>query len=216
MKKAVIFDMDGVLIDSEMFYFNRRMAFFDSIGIEPGTREFKNFIGLSDKSLWEVLVPNDKTKRKELKEKYFNYRKNNIIDFRKVLNKSAKYVIAKLKDNDIKVAIASSSEKQEILRMVKECDLDKYIDFIISGEECSESKPNPEIYNKAIKTLDLLTREVIAVEDSELGIAAAKAANIEVIALEQVDNESDQSGANYIIKDLSELLNLIQNKEYRY
>lgn len=209
MKKAVIFDMDGVLIDSEMFYFNRRMAFFDSIGIEPGTREFKNFIGLSDKGLWEFLVPDDETKRKELKERYFNYRKKNSIDFMKVLNKSAKYVITKLKSKDIKVAIASSSEKKEILRMVKECELDQFIDFIISGEECSESKPNPEIYNKATKALGLSPKEVIAIEDSELGIAAAKAANIEVIALEQGYETIDQSEAKYIIKDLAELLDLM-------
>ena len=209
MKKAVIFDMDGVLIDSEMFYFNRRMAFFDSIGIEPGTREFKNFIGLSDKGLWEFLVPDDETKRKELKERYFNYRKKNSIDFMKVLNKSAKYVITKLKSKDIKVAIASSSEKKEILRMVKECELDQFIDFIISGEECSESKPNPEIYNKATKALGLSPKEVIVIEDSELGIAAAKAANIEVIALEQGYETIDQSEAKYIIKDLAELLDLM-------
>lgn len=209
MKKAVIFDMDGVLIDSEMFYFKRRMAFFDSIGIEPGTREFKSFIGLCDKSLWEVLVPNDSNKRKELKDRYVVYRKNNIIDFNKVLNKSAKYVMSKLKDNDIKIAIASSSEKKEILRMIRECDLEKYIDFIISGEECTESKPSPEIYNKTIKALDLSPNEVIAIEDSELGIEAAKSANIEVIALAQVDNDPDQSRANCIIKDLVEIITLI-------
>lgn len=201
--------MDGVLIDSEMFYFKRRMAFFDSIGIEPGTREFKSFIGLSDKSLWEVLVPNDSNKRKDLKDRYVVYRKNNIIDFNKVLNKSAKYVMSKLKDNDINIAIASSSEKKEILRMIRECDLEKYIDFIISGEECTENKPSPEIYNKTIKALELSPNEVIAIEDSELGIASAKAANIEVIALEQMHYTINQTEAKYIIKDLAQVLSLI-------
>ena len=65
LKKAVIFDMDGVLIDSEKFYFNRRMKYFDEIGIEPASRKLIDFVGLSDSMIWEKLVPKDEEKRKK-------------------------------------------------------------------------------------------------------------------------------------------------------
>lgn len=89
--------MDGVLINSEYFYFKRRMDFFDSLGIEPATRNFKDFVGLSDRMIWEKLVPNDFIKRKLLKEKYIKYREINKIEFKKVLNNSVEYVFMELK-----------------------------------------------------------------------------------------------------------------------
>ncbi|SKA79006.1 haloacid dehalogenase superfamily, subfamily IA, variant 3 with third motif having DD or ED/haloacid dehalogenase superfamily, subfamily IA, variant 1 with third motif having Dx(3-4)D or Dx(3-4)E [Clostridium sp. USBA 49] len=209
MKKAVIFDMDGVLINSEYFYFKRRMDFFDSLGIEPATRNFKDFVGLSDRMIWEKLVPNDFIKRKLLKEKYIKYREINKIEFKKVLNNSVEYVFMELKKREIKLAIASSSEKKEIFRMIKECELEKYIDFVISGEECIESKPNPDIYIKTIKALNILPKEALAIEDSLLGIQSAKAAGLEVAALYQKDYDLDQSQARYKIKDLKEIIELI-------
>jgi len=209
LKKAVIFDMDGVLINSEYFYFKRRMDFFDSLGIEPATRNFKDFVGLSDRMIWEKLVPNDFIKRKLLKEKYIKYREINKIEFKKVLNNSVEYVFMELKKREIKVAIASSSEKKEIFRMINECELEKYIDFVISGEECIESKPNPDIYIKTIKALNILPKEALAIEDSLLGIQSAKAAGLEVVALYQKDYDLDQSQARYKIKDLKEIIELI-------
>lgn len=209
MKKAVIFDMDGVLIDSETFYFNRRMEFFNSIGIEPATRKFKDFVGLSDKMIWETLVPYDEKKRIELKAGYVEYRTKNKIDFNKVVNPSSQYTMKRLKKMNIKIGIASSSEKKEILRMMAECNLGQYVDFVISGEECLESKPSPEIYIRAIEALGILDKDVIAVEDSTLGIASAKAANIEVAALFQKACNLDQSQADYSIKNLKEIIELV-------
>jgi HAD superfamily hydrolase (TIGR01509 family) len=209
LKKAVIFDMDGVLIDSEYAYFKRRMSFFDSIGEEPGTRSFTDFIGLSDKMIWEKLIPNDNEKRITLKEEYRKYREKNEISFKQVMNKSVKYVIERLRDKNIKVAIASSSERKEILRMMDECKLSSNIDFVISGEECTRSKPSPEIYNKAVEFLNISPEEALAVEDSTLGIDSAVSAGLEVAALSQKDYKLDQSKATHIIFDLKEIIDLI-------
>lgn len=209
MKKAVVFDMDGVLVDSEQFYFKRRIKFLEELKIDQTTRKIQDFVGLSNDMIWELIVPEDEEKRKILKEGYFNYSKEHDVYFPDVLKSSVKEVFSKLKDKDIKVAIASSSEKDEILRMIKECKLDKYVDFVISGEECTKSKPDPEVYVKAIETLGVLPEEALAVEDSVLGIRAAKLAGLTVIALEPKDYYMDQSEADYKIDDLIELMERI-------
>lgn len=206
MRKAVIFDMDGVLVYTEQFYFNRRMKFFDELKIEPFTRKIQDFIGLSSNMIWEMLIPGDIEKREILKEKYLNYSKKNEVNFLKVLNPSAKEVLSKLRDKNIKIAIASSSRKSDISKMIKDCKLNDYIDFIISGEECEKSKPDPEIYIKAVKALDFLAEEIIVVEDSTLGIRAAKAAGLSVIALVQKEYYIDQSEADFQINDLIEVI----------
>ncbi|MCC5466910.1 HAD family hydrolase [Pelosinus baikalensis] len=206
MKQAVIFDMDGVLVDTENFYFKRRMKFFDELKIEPASRKIQDFVGLTNEMIWERLIPNDEKKRKILREKYVDYSKEHEVCFSEVLNTSVKEVFRKLKDKNIKIAIASSSEKKDILRMIKECELNNYIDFVISGEECAESKPNPEIYIKAVKALDLLETEALAVEDSVLGIRAAKLAGLTVGALVQKDYYIDQSEADYKMNDLIQLI----------
>ncbi|WPC41155.1 HAD family phosphatase [Clostridium sp. JS66] len=209
MKKAVIFDMDGVLVDSEQFYFKRRMKFFDELKIEPATRKIQDFVGLSNDMIWRMMVPHDGGKRKILKERYFNYSKEHEVYFPEVLKPSVKEVFRKLKDKNLKIAIASSSEKGEILRMARECELDSYVDFVISGEECTNSKPDPEVYIKAVNTLEILPTEGLAVEDSVLGIRAAKSAELKVAALVPQDYSMDQSEADYQIDDLIELIELI-------
>ncbi len=208
MKQAVIFDMDGVLVDTESFYFKRRMKFFDDLKIEPATRKIEDFIGSTNGMIWEMLVPDDE-KRNILKEEYSKYCKEHEVCFQEILNPSVKEVIRELKDRNLKIAIASSSERKEILRMVEECGIASCIDFVISGEECTQSKPDPEIYIKAIKALELLETEVLAVEDSALGIRAAKAAGLTVVALEPRDYYIDQSEADYKVNDLIEIISKI-------
>lgn len=209
MKKAVIFDMDGVLVFTENFYFKRRMNFFDKLKIEPPTRKIQDFIGLSSDMIWEMIEPKDEKKREHLKEEYLNYSKEHKINFLEVINPSIKEVFKKLKNKNVKVAIASSSGKDDILRMIKECELDDYIDFVISGEECKKSKPDPEIYIEALKVFDVSPTDVLVVEDSTLGIRAAKSAGLMVGALMQKDYYIDQSEADFQINDLNEIIDKI-------
>lgn len=201
--------MDGVLVETEYFYFKRRMKFFDELKIEPATRKIQDFIGLTNDMIWEMLVPEDDKQRKVLREKYINFSKKYEVNYLEVLNPSVRAVFRKLKDNGVKIAIASSSEKREILNMIKQCKLNNYIDFVISGEECFQSKPDPEIYIRAVKALGLSKSEVLAVEDSVLGIRAAKLAGLTVCALIQKYYFVDQSEADFKIEDLIEVLEQI-------
>jgi len=209
LKKAVIFDMDGVLAFTENFYFKRRTNFFDELKIEPSTRKIQDFIGSSSDMIWEMLVTDDEKKRRDLKEKYLMYSKEHEIKFLEVLNPSVKQVFKILKEKNIKIAIASSSGKEDILRMVKECEFEDYIDFIISGEECKKSKPDPEIYSEILKALELSPKDVMVVEDSLLGIRAAKSAGLTVGALVPKDYHIDQTEADFQMNDLVEVIDKI-------
>ncbi|BBM18296.1 hypothetical protein G15_1961 [Enterococcus avium] len=114
-------------------------------------------------------------------------------------------VLSTLDEADIMMGLASSSPRKEIDQMLSDCRLAKHFSFTISGEEVRESKPNPEIY--LISRAALTCEDYLAVEDSTLGIAAAKAAGIYTVALKQ-EFFMDQKAADVIITDLNELLTL--------
>lgn len=209
MKRSVVFDMDGVIVNTEYFYFKRRMEFFYKLKIKPGSKKIEDFIGLTNSMIWKVLIPSDINKRKTLQEKYIKYCNEHPAYFPKLLNPSVKKLFRELKSKKINIAIASSSAKNEILRMLEECQLKSYVDFVISGEECKKSKPDPEIYTLAVSALKSLPKEVIAVEDSKLGIRSGKSAGLTVAALVQKDYYVDQSEADYKINDLLELISII-------
>lgn len=206
MSKGVIFDMDGVLVESEQFYFHRRIQFFEEKGIVPGSADLLDHVGKTDQGIWEMLIPKDRQLRNSLHEEYKAYRDNHPIDYSQALRPEVPQVLATLKKQGIKIGLASSSARKEINHMLEETGLASFFDYVISGEELMESKPNPEIYLKA--AAELGCEEYLAVEDSVLGIRAGKAANLYTVALKQ-NYPVDQSEADVVITDLREIINMI-------
>ncbi len=205
MYESIIFDMDGVLIDSEAFFFQRRMNFFAAKGLTPGSKNFAAYIGSNEPRTWQLLVPDDVALREQLKKEYRVYREQHPIDFQQALKPDVAAVLHELKQRQKKLAIASSSARQQIDRMLSDCSLGNYFDFIISGEELQQSKPHPEIYQISAQRLG---GEALAVEDSPLGIQSAKAAGLFTVALAQ-EFAVDQTAADCQIKHLRELLAIV-------
>ena len=200
MIEAVIFDMDGVLADTEYYYENRRKNFLleNGIPIPEG-----NFIGSNEKAIWEALVPNDPVRRQEMLMAYREYRKVRPHPLRQAHRPAGRAADESAAQPWLKVAVASSSAAPDIMKMLTEGGLKAMVDFAFSGEDCAAHKPAPDIYLKALKALGLTADKAIAVEDSPTGIASAKAAGLKVLALKPRHGEPlDQSAADCIITRL--------------
>lgn len=198
--------MDGVLVQSEIFYFQRRMAFFDALNIKPGSCNLNDFLGASNQRIWELLVPRNQKRRQQLMIEYEHYRLAHTINYRQYLTAKVPQTLKCLKQKGFQLALASAGEMKEIQRMLNECGLKKYFVQVISGEMMVHNKPHPEIYLTALAKLNLPDSACIAIEDSITGITAAKQAGIETWALKPVAYKIDQSSADVIIPNFSAIL----------
>ncbi|SUN77062.1 phosphatase [Streptococcus massiliensis] len=138
-------------------------------------------------------------------QKYFQ------LDYRPLFREKIVDILDYAKEQGIKLAVASSSREEHILEVLRACGIRDYFDVIVSGENFSESKPNPAIYQAALRSLNVAANQAVAIEDSSYGILAAKSANLTVIAYEETRMLVDQSLADYKGKDMGEILALIKN-----
>ncbi len=211
MIRAVLFDLDGVLVDSERFYNRRRATYLATQGIDVGPGF--DLSGYAEEDIWRTIVPDDPVRRQELREGYLVYQKDHPSPFVELLNPDARELLAALAARGVKRALASSSPRPLIDQFLDETGLRDSFDFAISGEQCPAPKPSPEIYLRAIAELGLTPAECLVVEDSPLGIAAGLAAGAHVVALAQYndDHRLDQSAAPRVVARLIDVLDLLDD-----
>lgn len=206
MYKGVIFDMDGVLADTEGFYSRRREEYLRAMGYSDREQKY-DFTGSNEKDLWEAIVPDDHELRQELMVGYRAYRKIHPVPFRELANPEVSPLFQELKNRGIKIGIASSSDQKSIRAMTDAVGVTELVDYILSGEECVSHKPAPEIYLRVLETLRLNADQALVVEDSPIGIRSGKRANLKVLALKpKQETNLDQSEADAILDNLTEVL----------
>lgn len=187
--KAIIFDMDGVLIDAKEWHYealNRALGLF---GYEISRYDhLVTYDGLPTSKKLEMLSMERGMPRKlhkfinELKQQY-------TID--KIFTSCHpmfhhEYALAKLKSEGYHIAVASNSIRYTIELMMDKSNLLPYLDFFLSNQDVKKAKPDPEIYNVAIQKLGLQPWECLVVEDNHNGIQAAKAAKAHVMQVNTV------------------------------
>ena len=204
MMGAVIFDMDGVLVDSEAMYQYLLLDFFKKQGQHITVREANAFVGCSDSffyrhmgMLWKPRLT--ETDMRKLFSQRFGQQE---LNYTTLLNPHVRYILPQIKQAGLQVAIASSSAKNRILDMMNCNEIASYIDQVISGHEVAISKPDPAIYHETLRRLALPGEQCVVIEDSAIGIEAAKRAGLYVIAKREIRFEVDQSKADYIADDL--------------
>ena len=219
MLKAIIFDMDGVIIDSEPLYLGWFQKFLEANNIFVEDEEFNRLAGCSAKMEEQLLgkwwneSKNDHKDEEEVYDLFDGFYKEHIKEnpysYKDIKDKDIDYVMSTLKQRGYKVAIASSSSMEVIQYVIHEINIEKYVDVIVSGEMFQESKPNPEIYHYTLSRLQFEPQECIAIEDSTYGIQAAKGANITTFAKKDDRYHYEQNRADKIIDDLSQIIELL-------
>lgn len=213
MIKAVIFDMDGVLVDSEPVYQEATINVLDSLNIKATQDDLLKLAGGSSLHFNKFIqdVSKGSISCEDFNKVCDQYYLDNPVKYEKIMFPHVRETLDYLKDKGYILALASSSKEYEIDNVLKRCDLKDYFKLIISGEVFKESKPNPEIYLTCIKRLNLEAKECVAIEDSEYGIEAAKKAGLICIAKRDDRFNYDQSKADYFIDNHDEIKDILEN-----
>ncbi len=187
--KAVLFDMDGVLIDAKEWHYEALNKALGLFGIEISRYDhLTTFDGLPTKVKLEML-----SKRfylpQELHE-FINQLKQSytaeMIHMRCHPMFSHEYALSKLHKQGYKIAVCSNSVRKTIELMMDKAELTPYLDLIVSNEDVTKAKPDPEMYQTAMKKFKLKPEECIVVEDNPNGIQAGKAAGAVVLEVATV------------------------------
>lgn len=202
--KAILFDMDGVLVDSEEYIFEAARLMFaeHSIQVKPedalpfiGTGENNYISGIGKANGFEVDIVRDKARTYEIY--------GEIVHGKLQALPGTHDFIRQCREKELKMAVASSADRVKIEINLRETGLNADIfDAIVSGEEVERKKPFPDIYVLAAKKINIPVESCLVIEDAVSGIAAAKAAGAKCLALTTSFPAAQLSAADKIVPSL--------------
>ena len=207
--KAVIFDMDGVIIDSEPFYQEVQIDLFQKMGITILPEEYNTFIGAGMREMWN-MIKSSRNLSKSIEE-LIELNNKVLLEYFK---ESATLVptphftdfLASILASGMKTAVASSTAKPIIEVILKKLNVYKLFDIIVSGDEVENGKPVPDIFLETAARLNVIPSECVVVEDSFNGVKAAKSAGMYCLGYYNPNSGSqDISDADKIINSFSKI-----------
>jgi HAD superfamily hydrolase (TIGR01509 family) len=207
--KCIIFDMDGVLIDSEPLHFDFESKLFKSLGITVSREQHETFVGTSSKTMWTIISQTHNLPF-SLKELIFKgqlefpvYLENR--DPIKLIPGIEKLLV-KLKNAGFSIALASSSPQKFISYILDKCNISEYFQIKVSGDDVTNGKPNPEIFLKTAELIGFQPKDCLVIEDSANGVHAAVKAGMKCIGYSNPGSGNQNlQKADLIIKSFSQL-----------
>ena len=207
MVKGVIFDFDGVIVESEPLFLDSIILYLRKFNIETDYKDLSYLLGMS----MEDIVIELKNRYKLLddiavieRDATAIYEEIKTMD-RFSLITGVKDFLEKCKSKGIKMCVASSSAMDYLLALIKHFNIEQYFQFVLTGDDFEKSKPDPQIYNTAAEKLGIDKKELIVVEDAYNGILAAKRANIYTCGLKASVINQNTSCADKQIYSYSEI-----------
>ncbi|MCP4176963.1 MAG: HAD family phosphatase [bacterium] len=210
MKKYILFDNDGVLVDTEYWYFMANKRVLSELGInidkniylEHLTKGISFWRQAKDFGVDQSVISQQKEKRNRYYQEYLQTEDIEIEGVEEVLNKLSK---------EYRMAIITTSRRSDFELIHKKRKITDYMDFVLTVEDYNNAKPSPDPYLAGIKKFGALKEETLVVEDSERGLRSAVNAGIDcAIVYNEFMKMHDFSKATHKIKSLSELLMLLK------
>lgn len=204
--KAIIFDVDGVLVDSEKFIAQAALRLFDRLGIQVNQDEFKPYIGTGEQKFlegiaakYDIRIPTD------AKKQLYGFYKEQVTGKLQMI-KGARNFIEVCRKNKFKMAIATSSDSDKMLTSFNAVGIEvSMFDAIVTGDEVTNRKPDPEIFLLSCKKLNINPQDCLVVEDSVNGVIAAKAAGCGCLGITSTFDKSALHLADLIADDFTSL-----------
>lgn len=220
MKYGVIFDMDGVIIDSEPIHIACEKEMFKRFGLAVSDEEHHTFVGTSDETLWSYMdrqygLPVNIAEAIQLTQLlYMEYlEKSPIVPIPHIPE-----FVAELSENNFLLALASSSPHDQINLILEIFGIRQYFHATVSGEDVEAGKPDPAIFLEASRLVGVDPQNCLVIEDSYNGVTAAKRAGMKCIGFYNPNSGNhDLTIADQVVHSLKEIsaetiIDLLQNR----
>ncbi len=215
--QAVIFDLDGVIVDSEPLQqraFNQLLA-QHGIDYHIGDEEYgKFFVGVSvvENAKWLMTRLGLKCSVDQIRVEQDAIYSRFIADPKNLVVREGFYTLLDhLKSRDLMRGLATGSPRHHVEMVLRGLKIDSCFRAVVTGSEISNPKPDPEIYLRTVHTLQVEPQYAVALEDSAAGIAAAKAAGLHAIAVpNRYTAQQDLSHADAWVENLSQVIEFIE------
>ncbi|SHJ23361.1 haloacid dehalogenase superfamily, subfamily IA, variant 3 with third motif having DD or ED/haloacid dehalogenase superfamily, subfamily IA, variant 1 with third motif having Dx(3-4)D or Dx(3-4)E [Hymenobacter daecheongensis DSM 21074] len=209
MIRTIIFDMDGVLVDTEPLHHDAFFRHFAELGIPMSREEYATFLGSSTRNVYQLLKQQfNLTEDVEtlIQRKREHFARAFEADTTLELLPGARALIEELHRAGVPLQLASSASKETIGRVFGRFGLYPYFDNLVSGEDFPKSKPDPAIFLHAAALAGLAPAECLVIEDSANGVTAAKAAGMYCVGYRSEHSEGqDLHHADHVVAHLGQL-----------
>lgn len=214
--EAVIFDMDGVLVDSEPIWKIAMEQAFHSVGCKLTREDFQKTVGLRIDEVinyWYKIAPWEKATVQEVEQLIIQKMVQLLSENAKPLTGVVE-TLQFLKEKKFKVGLATSSYRILVDTILKICQLENYFDVLHTAEEEEYGKPHPAVYLSAAKMLGVNPLQCLVIEDSINGVISGKAARMQVVCIPEKTHHPNPKLmlADYSFDTMDEMLNVIKIK----
>lgn len=215
--KAVLFDMDGLMIDTESLSTEAFINSAKAQGYNMTKEETLKVLGFTKASIYQFWIDyfqGTNVDGKKLVDDHYEYIENVLYTVGPEKMPYVEELLKYLRENNYKIAVASSSDTADIKNNLEKTKLEKYIDEIASGAEVENGKPAPDVFLLAAERLDVDPKDCLILEDSKAGIKAGKASGAMVFMVPDmftVDKECEDT-ADRILTNLGEVIEILEGK----